>query len=48
MKVTCILHVYVVPISMDYSGSGKDVLRKEVENLFNQLYGMWHCYLLLN
>lgn len=30
-----------VPISMDHSGSSKDMLRKEVENLFNQLYGTY-------
>ena len=35
---------YVVPISVDHSSSSKDVLRKEVESLFNQLYGTWHHY----
>ena len=35
---------FVVPISVDHSSSSKDVLRKEVESLFNQLYGTWHHY----
>ena len=42
-----ILHMYLVPISTDYCGSSKDALRKEVENLFNQLYGMWNSYVLI-